>query len=298
MRDRISYAFVMPQVSSGPATSLVTLTDAGSGSMVSIAPGRGALVSSFRVAQRELLYLDAATFADATKNVRGGIPVLFPSPGKLDGDTWRHGGREGTMKQHGFARNLAWTVVRQNTSSVLLELASSEQTLAQFPWQFHATAEFTVSAARLRIAMRVANRSEASMPFGIGYHPYFHVTDKALARIDTAATRAFDNVGKQVIAFSGFDLTGHEVDLHLLDHGSNASVLHYADAASVEVTASPDFKRWVVWTLADKDFVCLEPWTSPGNALNTGQDLIELAPGQSHESWVEIAFRASVARPA
>jgi galactose mutarotase-like enzyme len=51
-----------------------------------IAPHRGAIVTSLRIAGRELLYLDRATFDDPSKNVRGGIPVLFPTPGKLAND--------------------------------------------------------------------------------------------------------------------------------------------------------------------------------------------------------------------
>ena len=54
--------------------------------------------------------------------------------------------------------------------------------------------------------------------------------------------------------------------------------------------ASPDFVRWVVWTLAGRDFICLEPWTAPGNALNTNEHLIVLPGGQSHMSWIEIEY--------
>ena len=269
-------------------TALVTLN--ASNTSVTIAPARGALVTSFRVGERELLYLDAATFADPKQNVRGGIPVLFPSPGKLAGDAWRYGDRHGSMKQHGFARTLAWTVVETQPDSLVLAMESNAATLAQFPWQFTTTLKFVVSDARLRLTMTVANRSDSAMPFGIGYHPYFRVDDKARARIDTAATRAFDNVSKTVVAFSGFDFTQGEVDLHLLDHGSNAATLRYGDGAGIEVSASSQFDRWVVWTLPGKDFVCLEPWTTPANALNTRDGLIELPAGASHASWMELSY--------
>ena len=54
--------------------------------------------------------------------------------------------------------------------------------------------------------------------------------------------------------------------------------------------ASSDLGLWVVWTLAGKDFVCVEPWSSPGNALNSGDRLLWLEPTRSHESWVELEF--------
>ena len=56
----------------------------------------------------------------------------------------------------------------------------------------------------------------------------------------------------------------------------------------VDIHASADYRHWVVWTLAGKDFVCLEPWTCPGDALNTGDRLIVVAPGASHSAWIEI----------
>jgi galactose mutarotase-like enzyme len=36
--------------------------------------------------------------------------------------------------------------------------------------------------------------------------------------------------------------------------------------------------------------VCLEPWTCPGNALNTGERLLVVAPGATHEAWTEIEY--------
>jgi galactose mutarotase-like enzyme len=78
--------------------------------------------------------------------------------------------------------------------------------------------------------------------------------------------------------------------MHLLDHGSTESALHLPGGARIDVRASSEFTRWVVWTLPGKPFVCLEPWTCPGNALNTGEGLVRLSPGATRESWVEIAL--------
>ncbi len=288
----------MPRVTtreSGSAAvgEVFVLEDERRQSRVEIAPKRGALVTSMRVFGRELLYLDQGTLEDASKSVRGGIPVLFPSPGKLEGDAYREGDRTFEMKQHGFARTLPWNVLgtrAERSASVTLGLASNKSTLSQYPWAFHASLSFSLSDAVLRITSKVWNDAGSELRFGLGYHPYFAVDDKAHVRVDTNATRAFDNVKKQAVPFRGFDFTGGEVDLHLLDHGSTESALHFRDGARIDVRASPEFGRWVVWSLPGKPFVCVEPWTCPGNALNTGERLIRLAPGGAHESWVEIAF--------
>jgi galactose mutarotase-like enzyme len=118
------------------------------------------------------------------------------------------------------------------------------------------------------------------------------VDDKARAQLELAPTRIFDNVTKQYGPFEGFDLTAPEVDVHCLDHPETKSALALGDGRRIEVRGSADFGIWVVWTLAGKNFVCLEPWTAPGNALNTGEHLSLLEPGGTHVSRVEFELFA------
>ena len=169
-----------------------------------------------------------------------------------------------------------------------LALDADDTTRARFPWDFGLAITFSLLGSRLRLSVRVENTGQVAMPFAFGIHPYFLVADKARARIATSASRAFDNVTKQVIPFHGFDLTAKEVDLHLLDHGSTESSLTVPGGTPVLVRGSAEFTRWVVWTVQGKDYVCLEPWTAGANALNTGDSLIVLAAGASRELWIEI----------
>jgi galactose mutarotase-like enzyme len=250
------------------------------------------MVTRWFAGDRAVFYLDESTLLDRSKNVRGGNPVLFPSPGKLAGDRFAHAGRSGAMKQHGFARNRAWTIVDRRADEVTLRIASNDETRAQFPWDFVATIRYALRGASLRVEQRIEAVNE-EVPFAFGFHPYFAVPQatKAKARIPTTAKRAFDNVHKNEIALTGpIDLTGPEVDLFLIGHEGPSATLDFGDGHRVEIAASPEYRRWIVWTLAGKDFVCLEPWTSPGNALNTGDDLLVVRPGSPVELWVEMTF--------
>ena len=286
-----------PLEASAGANDDVVLVDEASASRVTLRPSRGAIVTSFRVGVRELLYLDASTLDDSSKNVRGGIPLLFPSPGKLEGDAWSRGGRSGSLRQHGFARTSPWRVcarARSTAPAVRLALTSDDATRAVYPFDFAVELTLTLAGTTLRLDHVVENRGKDPMPFAFGFHPYFLVHDKARARIATAATRAFDNVTKTEVPFTGFegrfDLTGDEVDVHLHDHGSTTSRLTLEDGASIAIEASPEYTRWVVWTQRGKDFVCVEPWTAPGNALNTGESLLVLAPGATRALFLSLAF--------
>jgi galactose mutarotase-like enzyme len=39
-----------------------------------------------------------------------------------------------------------------------------------------------------------------------------------------------------------------------------------------------------------KEYICLEPWTGPRNALNTGEKLIYIEPDQSCSAVVEMVY--------
>ena len=272
---------------------LYTLADTRTDNRVVIAPQRGALVTSWQVAGRELLYMDDSTLHDTTKNVRGGIPVLFPSPGKLLGDTFAYKGRVGTdLRQHGFARLMPWRVLQSSGEALALGLTSDATTRTRFPWTFQAQLSFQVRERSLQLSFSVENTDTEPLPFALGYHPYFQVRDseKARVRIDSRATQAFDNVRKQIVPFAGFDLTQPEVDLHLLDHNNQECSLVWPDGSALRLHADPELVVWVVWTLAGRDFVCLEPWTARGNALNSGQQVLTVEPGQTRNIQLELAF--------
>lgn len=275
----------------------IALEDTDSGATVKVAPTRGGLVTRFAVGDTDVLFMDDASLQDAAKNVRGGIPVLFPSPGRLEGDAWTQSGHTGKLLQHGFARNLAWETVgtsESGSAACTLRLGYGNATRELWPWNFMLEHRVSLRGSTLRIDQRVENRSDTAMPFGLGFHPYFRVpqADKGQARIETRARRAFDNVSKRYVEVHGIDLRQREVDLHLQDHDSSENALSLP-GGTVHIRCSDSYRRWVVWTLEGRDFVCLEPWTSPGNALNTGEGLIRLAPGGARESHIEITWAAA-----
>lgn len=257
-----------------------------------LAPSRGAIATRFVVGERDVFYLELDTLTDPAKNVRGGNPVLFPSPGPLKDGRFSRSGREGAMKQHGLARQRPWTQMEESESTVILELSSDETTRPEFPWDFRLTFRFHLEGASLRIEQKVENLSDRALPFAMGFHPYFLVpaAEKAKTRIPTTATRAWDNVKKQSVALQTIALDGGEVDLHLEDHGRNEASLELADGSRVVVTGSEEFGHWVIWTLPGKDFVCLEPWTAPFDALNTGERLLWVESRQTRALTTTITF--------
>ena len=192
-----------------------------------------------------------------TKNVRGGIPVLFPIAGKPDPGS--------PYKQHGFARNLPWEAVRTSECSL-------ECRLCEGGWDVLLT--FTLSESALRLEAQVHGET----PFQLGFHPYFAVSDKRSASVETAATRVFDNRTGETRAFVKPDFTDGEQDLYLLDHPESGTILRRPPQKPIELSWSPEFGRLVLWTLPERPFICVEPWTDR-NALTPPQRLsFEIRP--------------------
>lgn len=251
---------------------------------VEVLPERGALVTRFSVGGEDVLFMDPTTLADSSRSVRGGIPLLFPIAGKLVEDRFAVEGRTYSMPQHGFARRQPWRVGERQEDFASLSLASSDDTLRQFPWKFECTLDLRLEPERLTLAWTTRNQDERPLPLHLGFHPYLFVPEgvKAQARVETRATRAYDNQRGTTGTLEGIDLTGREVDLHLLDHGSTRTVLHRGPSLRpIHLTWSPELATLVVWTLAGRDFVCVEPWTGLGGALSRGEPLPLVRPGEA-----------------
>ncbi len=269
-----------------------------SGDLVELVPERGAIVTRFRSKGEEVLFLDPATLVDKTKNVRGGVPVLFPIAGKLPEGRYEWGGKKYEMGQHGFGRNKAWRIASQDDAprgpSVRLALSSDDSTRAVFPFDFEAGCTVTLSDGKLTVALDATNKGKEELPVQFGFHPYFTVPDAAKkdARLETKATKGFDNKTGKDVTIGAIDFTADEVDLHLADHGAPGTKLaRGADRRDLRLGWSPDVKRVVLWTLKGKDFICVEPWTGPGGALaKNDPSLIRLAPAQSARMWMEISL--------
>ncbi len=237
--------------------------------LAEIVPERGALCSRLRLDGSELLFMDPSTLADPQKNVRGGIPVLFPIAGKPPADS--------TLKQHGFARNVAWEPMLAGPSR--LECRLREAPRDGYPWETDALLAFTLSESALRLDFTLHNTGEEKQPFQLGFHPYFAAADKSVARVETQATRALDNRNGGEVT-PRLDFNAGELDLRLLDHREAGTVFH-GGKQPVQLSWSPEFSLLVLWTLPGRDFVCVEPWTARS---------LQLEPGEARNLSFEISL--------
>ena len=60
-------------------------------------------------------------------------PVLFPFVGGVKNREYRVKGKTYSMGQHGFARDMDFTLLSQSDSEIWFELRSDEETLEKYP---------------------------------------------------------------------------------------------------------------------------------------------------------------------
>jgi galactose mutarotase-like enzyme len=280
------------------AHSSYLLQDTNSETRVEIVPDRGGIVTRWQVGDRPVLYLDRDRFADPSLSIRGGIPILFPICGNLPDNTYHAAnGQSYTLKQHGFARDLPWQVGDRHTTdhaALTLHLTSNATTRAVYPFEFALAFTYILRGTTLTIAQRVENRDSRPLPFSIGLHPYFAIADKSHLRLDLPASTYRDQKTQTVAPYNDtLDYDAPELDLAFESPQAAEDGTLMAGASDrdlhVTLTAAAPHALWVFWTVAGKDYYCLEPWSGPRNALNTGDRLTTLAPGAALETTVAIA---------
>lgn len=269
------------------------LKDEEADAYLEVVPARGGIITRWQICGEDILYLDRERFKDPNLSVRGGVPILFPICGNLPDNTYQHQVRNYTLKQHGFARDLPWEVIKQSTetaASLTLELNSNPVTCQVYPFNFQLIFTYQLQGNSLKIHQKVINLSPERMPFSIGFHPYFQVTDKTRLSFDIPSSQYLDQRTKTLHSYSGnFDFNLEEIDAafpQITRHQSSFSDSYHQRQIVLGYDAL--YTTLVFWTLKDKNYICLEPWSAPRNALNTGEQLTYLEPQSSREAIVEM----------
>ncbi|MFX3617907.1 MAG: aldose epimerase [Sporolactobacillus sp.] len=246
-------------------------------SFVDICPERGGIVTAFHTNGEDLLFLNEDTLFDTSKNVRGGIPVLFPIAGQLTDKQYQWHGETYSMANHGLVRTRPLQVVSQESdaehAAVKLSFRSSEETQKSYPFVFEMLLTYHLANGKLSIKQEITNRSDQPMPVYPGYHPYFAIQDKTV-RLTTKAAQYLDYNDNRVKAFSdSIPMKGLKESV-VLEDGSVTALFN--ETKKLVVEADPAYRYTVLWVEGEQPFVCIEPWTAKTNTLNDAPDSLLL----------------------
>ena len=219
-------------------------------------------------------------------------PVLFPIVGRLKEDAYTMAGKKFSMKQHGLARNLTFSLIKQDPYSITFELNSDKTTLKQYPFPFHLHIQYALKEKDLIVFYRVINPVKEVLYFSIGGHPAFNCPLKkgekrsdyqlVFDKKETASTQrlaAGIRNGIQVPILKGNKKLTITDDLFVED----ALVFQNLNSEKVslqkgkEKILSFEFKGFPylgIWSSSeDSSFVCIEPWYGVADKQEHNQEL-------------------------
>ncbi len=221
-------------------------------------------------------------------------PVLFPIVGRLKDDQYYIGKKAYTMKQHGLARNLEFSMVNNDGYSIIFELKATPKTLKQYPFPFLLNIQYTLKENDLIVYYKVTNPAKRPLYFSIGGHPAFNCPlHKGAKRSDyqlvfekkeTAKTQRLTNGIRNNKTES---ILKKEQILKITKTLFDEDALVFENLKSDKVSLQKgkkkvltfDFKGFPylgIWSKNQKSpFICIEPWYGIADKKNHSQQLSE-----------------------
>ncbi len=260
------------------------------------------------------------TWDDAWVAPMGCGMVLVPWPNRVAGGTWNYRGGAQQLDLtdvshghaiHGLLRNTAYDVSDQSADSVTL--AASIYPQHGYPFTLDTAVSYALTDDGLLVTHRVSNVGAEEAPFGVGAHPYLRVGTHDVADLTlTVAADRYCRVGENLIPEATEPVDGTGVDLragvrvgsldadvaltglrsadgrveHRLDASDGTGLVLWADEVFgwVQVYAPPHFPG--PGKPRQRTAIAVEPMTCAVNALNSGDGLRWLPPGQTWTaSW-------------
>lgn len=244
-------------------------------------------------------------------------PNLFPIVGRLFDGQYSHCGRNYSLKPHGFARNLEFTLVEKSSDKMVFALSTNQTTAEIYPFDFIFKVGYSLDGRNLVVLYTVENVGKEVMYFGLGAHPGFNVPFDGGEFEDYYIETARECEPKQALLSPSYLMSGETRDYPLegkrilpLTHelfDNDAVILTgCGDCLSIKsrktdkfVTVSfPKMNYVGLWQAVKSDapFVCIEPWkTLPSldgkvEALSDKENIGELLPGETYQNPVTITL--------
>lgn len=254
-------------------------------------------VKSKATGQEYMWYADAKFWGRTS-------PVLFPFVGSIMNKEFRYDGKTYPMGQHGFARDMEFSLISQDADSIWFSLLSTEETLAKYPFAFELKIGYRLQAEELEVLWEVKNPGQQTAPntdqplyFSIGAHPAF-----------ICPIHGEDSKAGYQLFFEGLDEVHHHGNLTdtgmalredlvipLKDHRATITP-DFFDRCTIMVEGKqtgcvgiedPSGKRFItmrfdtplfaIWSPEGKNapFLCIEPWFGRCDAVDFSGTLEE-----------------------
>ncbi|MED0985586.1 aldose 1-epimerase family protein [Bacillus paramycoides] len=241
-------------------------------------------------------------------------PILFPIVGRLVENTYYVDGKPYSLTQHGFARDLMFSVQEQSETKITYSVTSNEETLKNYPYEFELLVSYEVDEQNIHVTYEVNNPASKEMFFSIGAHPGFncpllagesfadyHLSFNGSERLETSILEGpFLSNEKELIAENTkelpltYDLFKNDALIFENMNTNEISIRSHKHNKFVKV-AFDGFLFVGVWTPGDNaPFLCIEPWYGIADEIKQAKDFKEKKGIQSLQANETFTCRYSI----
>jgi galactose mutarotase-like enzyme len=208
-------------------------------------------------------------------------PVLFPFVGGVKDKIYRHEGREYSIGQHGFARDMDFSLESATEDEIWFSLSETKESLEKYPYCFLLRIGYKIEDTKVKVMWEVKNTNDDTMFFSIGAHPGFAIDslkgcafllcDKEGKKVGLIKNRVFGKGGcvtdktEDIPVSDGMLFLSEELfdnDALVLENDQVGSVTLFDENKSALLTVKFDAPLVGLWSPPHKNapFVCIEPW--------------------------------------
>lgn len=245
---------------------------------------------------------------DGKKDWNRNAPVLFPIVGQIKNGETEIEGKTYKMGQHGFARDMEFETIGENT----YKLTYNEETLQKYPYRFELIIKHEIIGENaVTTTYTVNNIDEKPIYFGLGGHPAF-ICDYKNAEIefekeeDSIEIYQLDNglIKQNPEDASRFtDKKTIKLNKNIFDNDaiimkklkSNYIILKEKGKQILKFDFT-EFPILAIWSKKGANFLCVEPWFNTTDTVSSNgkfiekEGIIKLNSGDKFEAKYKMIF--------
>lgn len=221
-------------------------------------------------------------------------PILFPIVGKPKDGKYKIEGKTYEIGNHGFARECNFKVLEKRSDAISFSLRESAETLEKYPFKFELQVSFELEGESLCQRFKVKNLDEKPMPFALGGHPGFIVPREEDEKYEDYVIK-FDMIENCDSCILEANLTSEpprripvldntdtfRLDREIFKNGvlileklKSRGLEFYSTISGKGIRIDFDsFDNLGLWSWGGKDYICIEPWSSPGTYCDISGEL-------------------------
>jgi aldose 1-epimerase len=252
-----------------------------------------------------------------TENAWSKNIVLFPFPNRIKDGQYTHEGKtyqfpinnaDTGNAIHGLSNNVKMDVANVQTTEnegILTCTYTNDGSHEGYPFRFSFNITFILRGSNLDIDMALTNEDSTTIPVGLGWHPYFRLSEKSddtflqmpdcqLVEIDermipTGEKSDFTDFQTLTQIQDGF----LDNDFYIKNQTQNAEVILSSNVGTLTCWQETGTGKWnfvQVFTPPHRMSIAIEPMTCNVDAFNNKDGLTILQPNETLEGRFGVKF--------